>query len=111
MCTAAVPSSLRRIPHGLPEDTGPFWKKETTPEGARWVGCAVSDDAAVARWGVEAGNAVSGLLVTGTRAGAWRHDRHSWRPQRRVTDPRHAWIVGRHVQVRREPGEKAVDTR
>ncbi len=37
----------------------PFWKKETTPEGARWVDARVSDDAAVARWGVEAGNAVS----------------------------------------------------
>ena len=28
----------------------PFWKKETTPEGARWVDARVSDDAALARW-------------------------------------------------------------
>ncbi len=30
----------------------PFWKKETTPEGARWVDARVSDDAALAKWGV-----------------------------------------------------------
>jgi molybdopterin synthase catalytic subunit len=35
----------------------PFWKKETTPEGARWVDARVSDDAALARWGIEAKNA------------------------------------------------------
>jgi molybdopterin synthase catalytic subunit len=35
----------------------PFWKKETTPEGARWVDARVSDDAALARWGIAAGNA------------------------------------------------------
>ncbi len=35
----------------------PFWKKETTPEGARWVDARVADDAALARWGIEAGNA------------------------------------------------------
>lgn len=35
----------------------PFWKKETTPEGARWVDARVADDAALARWGVQAGNA------------------------------------------------------
>ena len=35
----------------------PFWKKEDTPEGARWVDARVSDDAALARWGIEAGNA------------------------------------------------------
>ena len=28
----------------------PFWKKETTPEGTRWVGARVSDDEAAARW-------------------------------------------------------------
>ncbi|OON62332.1 molybdenum cofactor biosynthesis protein MoaE [Massilia sp. KIM] len=28
----------------------PFWKKEQTPEGARWVDARVSDDAARARW-------------------------------------------------------------
>ncbi len=29
----------------------PFWKKETTPEGSRWVDARDSDDAAAARWG------------------------------------------------------------
>ena len=28
----------------------PFWKKETTPEGARWVDARVSDDEALAKW-------------------------------------------------------------
>ena len=35
----------------------PFWKKEQTPEGARWVDARSSDDAAIARWGITAGNA------------------------------------------------------
>ena len=35
----------------------PFWKKELTPQGARWVDARVSDDAALARWGIDAGNA------------------------------------------------------
>jgi molybdopterin synthase catalytic subunit len=35
----------------------PFWKKEFTPEGARWVDARVADDAALARWGITAGNA------------------------------------------------------
>jgi molybdopterin synthase catalytic subunit len=35
----------------------PFWKKEQTPEGARWVDARVADDAALARWGVAADNA------------------------------------------------------
>ncbi|MBI5269349.1 MAG: molybdenum cofactor biosynthesis protein MoaE [Burkholderiales bacterium] len=35
----------------------PFWKKETTPEGARWVDARVSDDEALARWGDFAPNA------------------------------------------------------
>ncbi len=30
----------------------PFWKKEVTPEGARWVDARVSDDQALARWGI-----------------------------------------------------------
>jgi molybdopterin synthase catalytic subunit len=37
----------------------PFWKKESTPEGARWVDARVSDDAALERWGIRAGNAAS----------------------------------------------------
>ena len=28
----------------------PFWKKEETPEGERWVDARASDDAAAARW-------------------------------------------------------------
>ena len=35
----------------------PFWKKEETPEGARWVDARVSDDAALAKWGISASNA------------------------------------------------------
>ena len=35
----------------------PFWKKEHTPEGARWVDARSSDDAALARWGIKADNA------------------------------------------------------
>lgn len=35
----------------------PFWKKETTADGARWVDARVADDAALARWGIEGGNA------------------------------------------------------
>ena len=34
----------------------PFWKKEQTPEGARWVDARVTDDAALAKWGIEARN-------------------------------------------------------
>ena len=37
----------------------PFWKKEHTPEGARWVDARVSDDAALARWGLASGNAAA----------------------------------------------------
>ncbi len=37
----------------------PFWKKETRPDGrAEWVDARVADDAALARWGLESGNAV-----------------------------------------------------
>jgi molybdopterin synthase catalytic subunit len=34
----------------------PFWKKEVTPEGSRWVDARVSDDHALARWGIAASN-------------------------------------------------------
>ena len=34
----------------------PFWKKEQTPKGARWVDARVSDDAALAKWGIQASN-------------------------------------------------------
>jgi molybdopterin synthase catalytic subunit len=35
----------------------PFWKKEQTPQGARWVDARVADDAALARWGIARPNA------------------------------------------------------
>jgi molybdopterin synthase catalytic subunit len=38
----------------------PFWKKESTPEGERWVDARVADDAALARWGIAAGNVPAG---------------------------------------------------
>ena len=34
----------------------PFWKKERTPAGERWVDARVADDAALARWGITSGN-------------------------------------------------------
>ena len=34
----------------------PFWKKEITPEGAQWVDARVSDDEALARWGIVSRN-------------------------------------------------------
>lgn len=34
----------------------PFWKKEVTPAGSRWVDARVSDDQALARWGIHASN-------------------------------------------------------
>ena len=39
--------------------SAPFWKKEATDAGARWVDARVADDAALARWGIEAGNAAA----------------------------------------------------
>ncbi|GAC1535305.1 MAG: molybdopterin synthase catalytic subunit MoaE [Ramlibacter sp.] len=36
----------------------PFWKKERTAQGEQWVDARNSDDAALARWGIQAGNAV-----------------------------------------------------
>ena len=37
----------------------PFWKKEHTTEGARWVDARSADDAALERWGIASGNAGS----------------------------------------------------
>lgn len=37
----------------------PFWKKETTPEGARWVDARVADDEALRRWGIDVDNAAA----------------------------------------------------
>jgi molybdopterin synthase catalytic subunit len=35
----------------------PFWKKEQTPDGARWVDARVSDDLALAKWGLTSSQA------------------------------------------------------
>lgn len=35
----------------------PFWKKEQTSQGARWVDARVTDDKALAKWGIHAPNA------------------------------------------------------
>lgn len=40
----------------------PFWKKETTPAGARWVDARGADDAALARWGVTTKNAAGNAV-------------------------------------------------
>jgi molybdopterin synthase catalytic subunit len=32
----------------------PFWKKEQTPQGARWVDARVTDDQALAKWDIQA---------------------------------------------------------
>jgi molybdopterin synthase catalytic subunit len=34
----------------------PFWKKERTPDGERWVDARVADDAALERWGIASSN-------------------------------------------------------
>lgn len=34
----------------------PFWKKEQTAQGARWVDARVADDRAMAKWGVRSAN-------------------------------------------------------
>ena len=51
----------------------PFWKKETTPEGARWVDARVADDLALARWGLTGQNTGSNSspvpALTGAKAG------------------------------------------
>lgn len=40
----------------------PFWKKEQTPDGAKWVDARISDDAALAKWGITASNAQRATL-------------------------------------------------
>jgi molybdopterin synthase catalytic subunit len=35
----------------------PFWKKEQTPEGARWVDARSTDDKALEKWGIASDNA------------------------------------------------------
>jgi molybdopterin synthase catalytic subunit len=34
----------------------PFWKKEQTPQGARWVDARLADDKALEKWGVSSAN-------------------------------------------------------
>lgn len=34
----------------------PFWKKEQTPQGARWVDARLSDDSALAKWTIPSDN-------------------------------------------------------
>ena len=36
----------------------PFWKKEQTTGGARWVDARVTDDQALLKWGISASNAL-----------------------------------------------------
>ena len=49
----------------------PFWKKETTRQGERWVDARVADDAALARWGLASGNAAgSAVLASDAEADA-----------------------------------------
>ena len=49
-----------RVPDGLPEDAGAVLEEgATTDAGARWVDARVADDAALARWGIAAGNAAA----------------------------------------------------
>jgi len=38
----------------------PFWKKESTPAGERWVDARVSDDAALDKWRVETAQSLAG---------------------------------------------------
>lgn len=40
--------------------SAPFWKKEHGAAGARWVDARVSDDKALAKWGIASGNAAPG---------------------------------------------------
>ena len=35
----------------------PFWKKEKTPQGARWVDARTTDDKALEKWCIASGNA------------------------------------------------------
>ncbi len=48
----------------------PFWKKETTPEGAHWVDARVADDKAAARWGLPGANTAESISVAAAAAAA-----------------------------------------
>jgi molybdopterin synthase catalytic subunit len=47
----------------------PFWKKETTAAGARWVDARAADDAALARWGLRSTNAAGSDAAAPDAAG------------------------------------------
>lgn len=46
----------------------PFWKKEVTPQGSRWVDARESDEAAAARWGPVDSPLSAGTSPTDPRA-------------------------------------------
>ena len=57
----------------------PFWKKENTPQGARWVDARVTDDAALAKWrrpatADEANHAIAESAARAISAGTARGD-------------------------------------
>jgi molybdopterin synthase catalytic subunit len=55
----------------------PFWKKEATPEGERWVDARVEDDEALARWGIASANAgAASGAAEGGQAGSGDNARH-----------------------------------
>ncbi len=48
----------------------PFWKKEATPQGERWVDARAADDAATARWGGAGASGANAASATATASGA-----------------------------------------
>lgn len=57
----------------------PFWKREETPAGARWVAARASDDAAAGRWaetGPENVDRPAGIDVAALPAGERRRKHH-----------------------------------
>jgi molybdopterin synthase catalytic subunit len=55
----------------------PFWKKESTPEGERWVDARVEDDEALERWGIASANAGgSAAPAEAVAAGTGDNERH-----------------------------------
>jgi len=47
----------------------PFWKKESTPQGERWVDARVADDEALRRWGLASANAPGGVPASANASG------------------------------------------
>ena len=48
----------------------PFWKKEATPQGERWVDARVADDVALARWGLASANGAASTHAAGLASDA-----------------------------------------